>query len=207
MSYKTFTGDKPVYYYYKEATMKYRKLILALIISLVFTGAAQAEGNNEKTGKQKHAEKIKKMEETFWAASKEGKTIKGVFIEGNSLFNGTNEPQKKPFGEPYTKDELYAARQSAERNSKIMFLSEDGTLYFPCPEKGERVTQSEQAHRIPRVMTEEQKKKGLFTWSTPPPLLGRKVEIYGITYPGYAGLKGIHIKSIFFEGEYIVGKN
>lgn len=207
MSYKTFTGDKPVYYYYKEATMKYRELILALIISLVFTGAAQAEGNNEKTGKQKHAEKIKKMEETFWAAQKEGKTIKGVFIEGNSLFNGTNEPQKKPFGEPYTKDELYAARQSAERNSKIMFLSEDGTLYFPCPEKGERVTQSEQAHRIPRVMTEEQKKKGLFTWSTPPPLLGRKVEIYGITYPGYAGLKGIHIKSIFFEGEYIVGKN
>jgi hypothetical protein len=56
-------------------------------------------------------------------------------------------------------------------------------------------------------MTEEQKKKGLFTWSTPPPLLGRKVEIYGITYPGYAGVKGIHIKSIFFEGEYIVGKN
>ena len=206
MSYKTFTGDKPVYYYYKEATMKYRKLILSLIISLVFTGAAQAEANKEKTGKQKYAEKVKAMEDTFWAAQKAGKTVKGVFIEGNSLFSGTTEPQNKPFGEPYTKDELYAAKQSAERNSKIMFMVEDGTLYFPCPEKGEKVTQSEQSHRIPRVMTQAQKDAGLFTWSTPPPLLGRVVEVYGEIYPGYAGVKGIHIESIYFEGEYIVGK-
>jgi hypothetical protein len=187
--------------------MKIFKLILSILISLAFAVVACAEVGKEMTREQKYVEKIKKMEETFWAASKAGKTVKGVFIEGNSFFNGTNKPSEKPFGEPYTKDELYAAKQSAERNSKIMFMAEDGTLYFPCPEKGERVTQSEQAHRIPRVMTEEQKKKKLFTWSTSPPLLGRVVEIYGITYPGYAGVKGIHIKSIFFEGEYIVGKN
>lgn len=187
--------------------MKYLRLILVLLICLVFTGAAQASGNEEKTGKQKYTEKIKKMEETFFAASKAGKTVKGVFIEGNSFFNGTNEPQNKPFGEPYTDDELYAAKQSAERNSKIMFLSDEGTLYFPCPQKGEKVTQSEQSHRIPRVMTQEQKDAGLFTWSTPPPLIGRVVEVYGEIYPGYAGVKGIHIESIYFEGEYIVGKN
>ncbi len=187
--------------------MNYWKLILALLISLAFAGAVQADGNKEKTGKQKYAEKIKKMEETFFTASKEGKTVKGVFIEGNSFFNGTTEPQKKPFGEPYTVDELYAAKQSAERNSKIMLLSDGGTLYFPCPEKGERVTMSEQSHRIPRAMTEEQKEEGLFTWSTPTPLLGRVVEVYGKIYPGYAGVKGIHIESIFFEGEYVVGKD
>jgi hypothetical protein len=207
MLHETFTGVKPVHCYYKEATMKYRKFIFILIISLAFTGAVQAEGYKKKTGKEKHAEKVKEMEETFWAASKAGKTVKGIFIEGNSFFNGTNLPQEKPFGEAYTKDELYAARQSAERNSKILFLSDDGTLYFPCPEKGERVSMSEQSHRIPRVMTEDQKKKGLFTWSTPPPLLGRVVEVYGEIYPGYAGVKGIHIESIFFKGEYIVGEN
>ena len=186
--------------------MKIFKLILLILISLAFAVVAYAEGGKEMTGKQKYVEKIKKMEETFWAASKAGKTVKGVFIEGNSFFNGTNQPQRKPFGEAYTKDELYAAKQSAERNSKIMFLSVDGTLYFPCPQKGEKVTQSEQSHRIPRVMTQAQKDAGLFTWSTPPPLLGRVVEIYGIIYPGYAGVKGIHIESIYFEGEYIVGK-
>jgi hypothetical protein len=187
--------------------MNYWKFITVLILSLVLAGTAYAGSNKEKTNKQKHAEKIKKMEETFWAASKKGETIKGVFIEGNSFFNGTTAPQKKPFGEAYTGEELYTARQSAERNSKILFLSDDGTLYFPCPEKGERVTQSEQSHRIPRVMTEEQKEKKLFTWSTPPPLIGRVVEVYGEIYPGYAGVKGIHIESIFFKGEYIVGKN
>lgn len=186
--------------------MKYFKLIQFLILSLAFAAPVHAGDNNGKSNKQKYAEKIKAMEAAFRAASKEGKTIKGVFIEGNSFFNGTNTPQNKPFGEPYTKEELHAAKQSAERNSKIMFLSDDGTLYFPCPQKGERVTQSEQAHRIPRVLTQEQKDAGLFTWSTPPPLLGRAVEVYGEIYPGYAGVKGLHIKSIYFEGEYIVGR-
>ena len=186
--------------------MKTFKLIFLILISLAFAVAAPAEDNKNKTNKQKYAEKIKAMEETFWAASKAEKTVKGIFIEGNSFFNGTTSPQEKTFGEPYTVAELYAAKQSAERNSKIMFLSQDGTLYFPCPEKGEKVTMSEQSHRIPRVMTQAQKDAGLFTWSTPPPLIGRVVEVYGEIYPGYAGLKGIHIESIYFEGEYIVGK-
>jgi hypothetical protein len=187
--------------------MRYWKLILVILISLVLAGPAQTEEKKENTGKEKYAEKIKALEDTFWAASKSGKTVQGVFIEGNSLFNGTTAPQNKPFGKPYTPDELYAAKQSAERNSKILLLAEDGTLYYPCPAKGERVTQSEQAHRIPRVLTEEQKNEGLFTWSTPPPLLGRIVEVYGEVYPGYAGVKGIHMESIRFEGEYIVGKD
>jgi len=174
------------------------------MISLLLTGTTLAE---EKSTKQKYADKTKAMEETFFAASKAGETIKGVFIEGNSFFNGTTRPQDKPFGEPYTEQEQYAAKQSAERNSKIFLLAEDGTLYYPCPEKGDRVTQSEQVHRIPRVLTEKQKKEGLFTWSTQPPLVGRTVEVYGTVYPGYAGVKGIHIKYIAFEGEYIVGKN
>jgi len=186
--------------------MKTFKIIFFVLISFAFAFAVSAEDIKKKTNKQKYAEKVKKMEETFFVASKKGETLKGVFIEGNSFFNGTTEPQKKPFGEAYTADELYAAKQSAERNSKIMFLSYDGTLYFPCPEKGEKVTMSEQSHRIPRALTEEQKKKGLFTWSTPPPLIGRVVEVYGKIYPGFAGVKGIHIESIYFEGEYVVGK-
>ena len=183
--------------------MKYLKTILTILISLALIGAAQAE---EKSNKEKYAEKVKKMEETFWAAQKAGKTIKGVFIEGNSFFNGLTQPQNNPFGKPYTEEEEYAAKQSAERNSKIFLLAEDGTLYYPCPPKEERVSQSEQAHRIPRVLTEEQKKEGLFTWSTPVPLVGRVVEVYGEIFPGYSGVKGIHIEYIFFEGEYIVGK-
>jgi len=188
--------------------MKYWKLLLSiLIISLVLAGSVQAEEKKEKTRAEKHAEKTMKMEETFWAAQKAGKTVKGVFIEGNSLFNGLTEPQNRPFGKPYTEEEGYAAKQSAERNSKIFLLAEDGTLYYPCPSKDERVSQSEQAHRIPRVLTEEQKKgPKMFTWATPTPMVGRVVEAYGEIFPGYAGVKGIHIESIFFEGDYLVGK-
>jgi hypothetical protein len=187
--------------------MKYWKLILAVMISLALAGPVQAEEKKEKSRAEKHLEKVKEMEATFWAAQKEGKTIKGVFIEGNSLFNGNTEPQNKPFGKPYTKEEEYAAKQSAERNSKVFLLGEDGTLYYPCHPKDETVSISEQAHRMPRVLTEEQKAEGLFTWSTQVPLVGRTVEVYAEVYPGYSGVKGIHIESIFFEGEYIVGKN
>jgi len=187
--------------------MKCLKKILIIIITLLVANSGFAADNGEKTRKQKYADKIKAMEETFWAASQAGKTVKGVFIEGNSFFNGTTMPQDRPFGEPYTDEELYAVKQSAERNSKIFLLAEDGTLYYPCPEKGQKVSQSEQSHRIPRVLTEQQKKEGLFTWSTPVPMVGRMVEVYGRIYPGYAGVKGIHIESIYFEGEYIVGKN
>ena len=55
----------------------------------------------------------------------------------------------------------------------------------------------------------EEQKKGpkLFTWATMVPLVGREVELYGEVYPGYAGIKGIHIESIRFEGLYIVGQS
>ena len=178
--------------------MKHWKVLPVVLMIIFLAGSSQAE---EKSSKETHAEKVKAMEDTFWAASKAGNTVKGVIVEGNSLFNGTTAPQDKP----YTEEELLAAKISAERNSKLFILAEDGTLYYPTCKKGQSVSQSDQAHRIPRVLTEEQKKEGMFTWSNMVPLTGRKVELYGEIYPGYAGVKGIHIKSIYYEGEYIVG--
>ena len=178
--------------------MKHWKVLPVVLMILFLAGSSQAE---EKSSKETPAEKVKAMEDTFWAAAKAGNTIKGVIVEGNSLFNGTTAPQDKP----YTEEELLAAKISAERNSKLFILAEDGTLYYPTCKKGQSVSQSDQAHRIPRVLTEEQKKEGMFTWSNMVPLTGRKVELYGEIYPGYAGVKGIHIKSIYYEGEYIVG--
>ena len=179
--------------------MKHRKVLPVLLMIIFLAGSSQAE---EKSSKETHAEKVKAMEDTFWAASKAGNTVKGVIVEGNSLFNGTTAPQDKP----YTEEELLAAKISAERNSKLFILAEDGTLYYPTCKKGQSISQSDQAHRISRVLTEEQKKKGLFTWSNMVPLTGRKVELYGEIYTGYAGVKGIHIKSIYYEGEYLVGE-
>ncbi len=86
--------------------------------------------------KEKRAEKLQSLEDRFFAAQKEGKTIKGCIVEGNSLFNGTTEPQKKPYGKPYTEAELKNARRSAERNSKVFLLAQDGTLYYPTVKKG-----------------------------------------------------------------------
>lgn len=184
--------------------MKYCwKLIGFVLMVSLLTGLAQAE---EQSSKQAYAEKVKAMEDTFWAASKAGQTVKGVIVEGNSLFNGTTAPQDKPYGQPYTEEELLAAKISAERNSKLFILAEDGTLYYPTCKKGQPISESDQAHRIPRVLTEEQKKEGMFTWSNTVPLVGRKVELYGEIYPGYGGVKGIHIKSIYYEGEYLVGE-
>ncbi|MCP4716052.1 MAG: hypothetical protein GY868_13125, partial [Deltaproteobacteria bacterium] len=131
----------------------------------------------------------------------------GIFVEGNSLFNGTTAPQDRSQDKPYDPSELMDAKSSAERNSKVFLLAQDGTLFYPTARKGQRVSPSIQSHRMPRVLTPEQKAKGLFTWSTMVPLVGREVEVYGEVYPGYAGVKGIYIKYIAFEGEYIVGKN
>jgi hypothetical protein len=162
---------------------------------------------DEEIYKTPYEERIKKLEERFFAASKEGKTITGVIVEGNTFFNGTIEPQNRPFGQPYTEEEYKAVAISAERNSKLFILAKDGTLYYPTPKKGQMVSESEQAHRITRILTEEQKKgPKLFTWATMVPLVGREIEVYGEVYPGYAGVKGIHIESIRFEGLYIVGQ-
>lgn len=179
--------------------MKHWKVLPVVLMILFLAGSSQAE---EKSSKETTAEKVTAMEDTFWAASKAGNTVKGVIVEGNSLFNGTTAPQDKL----YTEEELLAAKISAERNSKLFILTEDGTLYYPTCKKGQSVSQSDQAHRMPRVLTEEQKKEGMFTWSNMVPLTGRKVELYGEIYPGYAGVKGIHIKSIYYEGEYLVGE-
>ncbi len=173
-------------------------------VTILMAGPALAE---EKTYKEKYAEKVKKMEEAFFRASRDGKTVRGVLVEGNSLFNGTTAPHRRPYGKPYTDEELLAAKKSAERNSKVLLLARDGTLYYPTPPQGRRVTESAQAYRIPRALTEEQKKEGLFTWATLVPLVGRQVEVHGDIYEGYGGVRGISIRSIAFEGEYIAGGN
>lgn len=185
--------------------MKYWTLIFTLAVGLMLAVPVSAEEDSEKTRTEEYAEKLKVREETFFAAQKAGKTVKGVFVEGNSLFNGTTSPQSKPFGDNYSEEEMEDAQKSAERNSKIFLLTEDGTLYYPTCKKGQRVSMSDQAHRIPRVLTEEQKKQKLFTWATQVPMVGRVVEVYGEVYPGYAGVKGIHIESICFADDYLVG--
>lgn len=187
--------------------MKHWKLmpfILIMLPGLLFAEAAQSE---EDFYKLSYEERTKITEERFFAASRAGKTVAGVIVEGNSLFNGTTTPYKKPYGDPYTEEELLAAKISAERNSKIFILTADGTLYYPTPKKGQSISESTNSPRIPRVLTEEQKKgPKMFSWATLVPLVGREVEVYGEVYPGYAGVKGIHIESVRFEGLYIVGQ-
>lgn len=190
--------------------MKLWKLLQLLPILLLGTSlSCLTEGEiDEKMYKIPYEERMKMLEERFFDASKEGKTITGVIVEGNSLFNGTTDPQNRPYGQPYTEEERLAVNISAERNSKLFILTKDGDLYYPTPKQGQRVSESEQAHRIPRILTEEQKQgPKLFTWATLVPLVGREVEVFGEVYPGYAGIKGIHIESVRFEGLYIVGQD
>jgi hypothetical protein len=190
--------------------MKYLKL-LPVVLVLAMLSACLTEGEVEEAEvyKTPYAERMKILEQEFVAAEQEGKIITGVIVEGNSLFNGTTGPQNKPYGQPYTKEEYRAAAISAERNSKLFILSKDGTLYYPTPPQGQSVSESEQALRIHRVFTEEQKKSGkkLFTWATLVPMVGREIQVNGDVYPGYAGVKGLHIKSVRFEGDYIVGQD
>jgi hypothetical protein len=168
--------------------------------------SAQMVAAQEKSLSEKRVERLKSLEDRFIAAQKEGKTIKGVLVEGNSLFSGTTEPQKKPYGKPYTDEELFAARKSAERNSKVFLLAQDGTLYYPTLKKGEAVTESLGAYRFERILTEEQKKTKTFTWATLVPMVGREIELLGEVYPGYGGVKGLYIECVAFQGEYLVGR-
>jgi hypothetical protein len=190
----------------RRSKMRIWRIIPILIIGVLFFGVLQAA--EEQSGKKlTHAERVKAREETFFAASQAGKTVTGVIVEGNSLFNGTTAPQDRPYGSPYTDEERRAARFSAERNSKVFILTKDGTLYYPTPKKGEKISQSMNAPRIPRVLTDAQKKgPKVFTWATLVPMVGREVEVYGEIYPGYGGIKGIHIELIKFEGDYLVGE-
>jgi hypothetical protein len=189
--------------------MKLWKLLLPIILlSTSLSCLTEGEIEDAEVYKTSYAERMKMAEERFYAAQKEGKTVTGVIVDGNTLFNGTTAPQNKPYGKPYTNEEYNAAAVSAERNSKLFILTKDGTIYYPAPKKGQSISESEQAHRITRILTEEQKKgPKMFTWATLVPLVGREVEVYGEIYPGYAGIKGIYIESIRFEGLYIVGQS
>ena len=186
--------------------MRYKAIILFCIMTLFVSAQMVTAQEKEKIQKEARAERLKSLENRFFAAQKEGKTIKGVLVEGNSLFNSTTEPQKKPYGKPYTDEELLAARKSAERNSKVFLLGQDGTLYYPTVKRGEAVSESLGAYRFERILTEEQKKTKTFTWATLVPMVGRQIEVLGEVYPGYGGIKGLYIEAVGFEGEYIVGK-
>ena len=168
--------------------------------------SVQMVAAQEKSLAEQRVDRLKSLEDRFIASQKEGKTIKGVLIEGNSFFNGTTEPQKKPYGKPYTDEELFAAQKSAERNSKVFLLTQDGTLYYPTVQKGEAVSESVGAYRFDRILTEEQKKTKTFTWATLVPMVGREIELMGEVYPGYGGVKGIYIECVAFQGEYGGGR-
>jgi hypothetical protein len=179
--------------------MRYWKYMFIAVACLFFAQSVQAEEATAK--KLSYDERMKIIEDQFFAAAQEGKTVKGVLVEGNSLFNGTTTPQKN-YEQPYTKEELRPVKFSAERNSKVFLLTKDGTLYYPTPRKGEIVSQSMNSPRIPRVLTEAQKKgPKLNKWATLVPLVGMEVEVYGEVYPGYSGVKGVCIESIKFEGD------
>ena len=185
--------------------MRYTHFGLICIMALMIS--AHPIFAQEKTGKEKYEERLKSLAEQFFAAQKAGTTIKGIIVEGNSLFNGTTEPQNKPYGKPYTDAERKVALRSAERNSKVFLLAKDGTLYYPTVKKGQAESESLGAYRFDRIITEEQKQKKTLPWATLVPMVGREIEVLGEVYPGYGGVKGLFIEALSFEGEYIPGKN
>ncbi len=139
--------------------------------------------------------------------SAETETIRVVIVEGNTLFSGTYSPQDRPFGDPYPDETaLTNAKFTAERNGKLFLLDEQGVLYYPCPEQGTGVSESMNSPRIRRKYTSEQEEmikggKKLEWFTSLVPLTGEVVEVEGIIYPGYSGIKGIYIKSITYEEE------
>ncbi len=186
--------------------MKKYKILCIAVMACFAAVMAQAEEQKETST---HELKLKEAEAAFYKAREEGNTITVYIIEGNSFFNGTSNPAEriKQGKEPYTEEELLSAKISAERNSQIFLLAKDGSLYYPTVKKGNSRSQSSNSPRMHRVLSEDQKKEKMFTWSTLVPLVGREVEFHGEIYPGYAGVKGIYIQTIFFEGEYLVGKD
>ncbi len=184
--------------------MKY--IALALISALTVFFTCTASPAQEKSLSQQRTERLMALEERFEAASKEGKTIKGVLIEGNSLFNNTVDIKSKPYGKPYTEAELKLALRSAERNSKVFLISKDGTLYYPTVKQSEADSESMGGYRFERIISYEQKDKKVLPWATLTPLVGREIEVLGTVYPGFGGVKGLDIEAMAFEGEYIRGQ-
>ena len=179
--------------------MRYWKYIFIVVVCLLVAQSVQAEEAAAK--KLSYDERMKIIEDKFFAASQEGKTVKGILVEGNSLFNGTTAPQDH-YEKPYAKEERRPVKFSAERNSKVFLLTKDGTLYYPTAPKGQIISESANSPRIPRVLTEAQKKgPKLNKWASLVPLVGMEVEVFGEVYPGYGGIKGLHIESIYFEGD------
>jgi hypothetical protein len=179
--------------------MRYGKYIIIVAACLFFAQSVLAEEAAAK--KLTYEERMKIIEDQFAAAHQAGKTVTGILVEGNSLFNGTTDPQNH-YDNPYSKEQRRPVKFSAERNSKVFLLTKDGTLYYPTALKGELISQSANSPRIPRVLTDAQKKgPKLNKWATLVPLVGKEVEVYGEVYPGYAGIKGIYIESIQFEGD------
>ena len=69
--------------------MKLWKLLPILLLSTFLSCLTQGEIEDADVYKTPYAERIKIAEERFFNASKEGKTVTGVLVEGNTLFNGT----------------------------------------------------------------------------------------------------------------------
>jgi hypothetical protein len=186
--------------------MKYVKIALYCFLTVFIMAQACPAQEQEKSNSQKRAERIRALEERFAAASQEGKTIKGVLIEGNSLFNGTVDIRTKPYGKPYTDAELKTALRSAERNSKVFLVTKDGTMYYPTVKQGEADSESMGGYRFERMISYDQKDRKVLPWATLTPLVGREIEVMGTVYPGYAGVKGLYIEALAFEGEYVRGQ-
>ena len=125
-----------------------------------------------------------------------GSVLKGVVIEGDSMFNGTTAPQVKPYKNPYSDKELKNVKFSAERGSKVMILAEDGTLYYPVPKKGTDISINTNSPRITRVFGKDVDTKGLFKWLTLLHVIGLEVEVTGEEYPGFNGIKAFYIETI-----------
>ena len=114
--------------------MRYTHLVLICMLALLI--AAQPAFAQEQSGKEKYEARLKSLGDQFFAAQKAGKTIKGVIVEGNSLFNGTTEPQKKPYGKPYTDAERKKALQKRRAQQQGVPAGEGRNALLPDGEEG-----------------------------------------------------------------------
>ena len=101
--------------------MKLWKLLPVLLLSASLACLTQGEIEEADVYKTPYAERMKIAEEKFNAAKEAGKTVKGVLVDGNTLFNNTLEPQNKPYRQPYTLEEYEAVAISAERTARSFF--------------------------------------------------------------------------------------
>lgn len=132
--------------------------------------------------------------------------FKAVFIDGDTLFNGTYTPDGRSFDSYYTAEEKLKAKLNAERSCKVLLMDEKGVFYYPCQKEGKVLSINQSWERFTRNLTEEQQKqkaagKRFRTWIAYVPLIGQVVTVEGDVYPGVAGIKAINIKGIEVEQE------